>query len=262
VNGLLSNPILLIGLVLAAVMPIFNGKTLLQIVLDLLIPKPPAASSQAWEHYTMLAREALARGDETAAKRLAAQAAEEASRYSAQEMQFQPGTIIQWILKLVTGGAGGGLMPLLLIGGVLFLVMGGCPRNDLTPTPAPIDEPQPAPQASMPGPELLFCGWAGSPIPLDPPAPIPLDPEPVTLTVLTVEPEIQPVVAPLPVAADVAKPAQTLPVAAVCDLRTGTCTRVVYSQSTPRQRVYLLRPRTWSNRSVYLFRPRTWRVFR
>lgn len=132
--NLFSNPLMLILLAVAAVIPIFNGKTILQIILDLVIPKPPAASQQAWEHYTALARQALQAGDTEAAEDYSLRAATEAARFRDAEMEFQPGTIIQWLLKLVTGGAGGGLMPLLLIGGVLFLVAsGGCPKQFAPP---------------------------------------------------------------------------------------------------------------------------------
>jgi len=159
--GLFSNPLMLIALVLAAVLPIFNGKTVLQIVLDLIIPRPPQASMQAWQHWTNLAEQALARGDTDKAEDYASRAAREAAEYQAEEMKFAPAGILQWIMKLITGGAVGGMLPLIIIGAVIFLVMGGCPQ----------DPPLAAPSATASEIEPLYTltSLAGlPPIPIDP----------------------------------------------------------------------------------------------
>jgi hypothetical protein len=247
---LFGNPLILILMVVGAVVPIFNGKTLLQIVLDMLIPKPPAPSAQAWDHYTGLARQALARGDNEAAERFANQAATEAAKYRDAEMQFEPGTIIQWVMKLITGGAGGGMMPLLLIGGVLFLVMsGGCPKEM---SPIPIDDAEVQAAGLSP---IRFCSINAGPIAVQPPAAIPVDPTPPPLTVLVAEPAEKP---PAKIADDPGFVALSGP---VCNLATRVCT-VRSTPAVAQRKVYLFRPRTWGNRSVFLVRPRTWRIWR
>jgi hypothetical protein len=205
-TGLFSNPLILILLVVGAIVPIFNGKTLLQIVLDLLIPKPPAASAQAWQHYTTLAEQALARGDTEAAEKLSLKAAQESAKYRDQEMQFEPGTIIQWIMKLITGGAGGGMMPLLIIGGVLFLVMsGGCPKQmDLPELPkADAADVQPATFTAGPVWPVTPTVWRPSPEPTPAlPPEIATNPDPTPALEIVAPPLVsvyqKPAIAPCP----------------------------------------------------------------
>jgi hypothetical protein len=258
------DPMMMILIAVAAVLPIFNGKTLLQIVLDLLIPKPPAASAQAWEHYSGLARTALAQGDTAAAEDFAAKAAKEAARYREQEMQFEPGTIIQWIMKLFTGGAGGGMMPLLLIGGVLFLVMsGGCPKS-LSPIPIEPAEAQAedsrlslresAPRTLSPHQQLAAsigpvwqvtpAVWRTAPVPA---------PQPVT-PVVNPTPSVEVIVPPQPappLVSVIARPAiAPCPPCPPCEV---TVVRTVYATRTVQARGPLRRLIAW--RPYQNFRP-------
>ncbi len=178
-DGLFSNPMILILIVVGALLPIINGKTLLQILLDLLIPKPPKASTQAWQHYTGLAEQALAQGEHEKAVTYAAQAAQVSAKYREQELDFNPGGILQWIMKLITGGAGGGLMPLLIIGVVVMLVMGGgCPKM----SPKLDAEAEAVEATAMVGAGEYFVSTIGSPwAPLPEPTPVEPLPEPAPL---------------------------------------------------------------------------------
>jgi hypothetical protein len=202
-DGLFSNPMILILLVVGALLPIINGKTILQILLDLLIPKPPKASAQAWQHWTGLAEQALARGDTSAAEDYAARAAKEAAQYREQEMEFTPGGILQWMLKLITGGAGGGLMPLLIIGVVVMMVMGGgCPQM----APKLEAEAEAVEATAMVGAGEYFVSTVSSPWnPLPEPAPVEPLPDPAPLQPIEaapldpVESVVVPAVAPVPI---------------------------------------------------------------
>jgi hypothetical protein len=174
------SPTLLIVLALAALLPLFNGKTLLQILLDMLIPKPAPTSAQAWDFYQTKAREALEKGQTETAKLYSQRAAEVSAEYREQEMQFSPQGILQWLMSLITGGAGGGMLPLLIVAGVAFLMMGGCPKD--------LPEVDAADQA------VLYEAPYLEPS-------VPIDPEPVVANETEVVPSAAPPIVAAPAAA-------------------------------------------------------------
>ncbi len=120
------DPLILILIFAGVALPIVNGKTILQLLLGLLIPQPEPASTQAWHYWTAKAEEALAAGDTAKAEELAGRAAREAAEWRAKESEFDPAGIWQMLLRMLTGGGSGQLLPLVILAVVGGMLMNGC----------------------------------------------------------------------------------------------------------------------------------------
>jgi hypothetical protein len=120
-QSLFQNPLLLVLLLMAVMLPIFNGRTLLQFLLSLLLPSPVPASLQAWEHYLRLAQQALLDGDAKRVNDYTERAAKEAAHYRTIEMEFSPAGWLEQLWRSPNQ-----LVTLLLVGLVVVLLLGGC----------------------------------------------------------------------------------------------------------------------------------------